>query len=57
MKLFLQWGNSGGLPVIVPAPVNVEDCYELTAQAFKRNTAVAVTEKMAAGGIRVFSIN
>jgi len=31
---FLQWGNSGGLPVIVLAPVNVEDCYELTAQAF-----------------------
>ena len=31
---FLQWGNSGGLPVIVLAPVDVKDCYELTAQAF-----------------------
>jgi 2-oxoglutarate/2-oxoacid ferredoxin oxidoreductase subunit alpha len=31
---FLQWGNSGGLPVIVLAPVDVRDCYELTVQAF-----------------------
>jgi 2-oxoglutarate ferredoxin oxidoreductase subunit alpha len=31
---FLQWGNSGGLPVIVLAPVDVKDCYTLTAQAF-----------------------
>jgi 2-oxoglutarate ferredoxin oxidoreductase subunit alpha len=31
---FLQWGNSGGLPVIVLAPVDVKDCYELTVQAF-----------------------
>ncbi len=31
---FLQWGNSGGLPVIVLAPVNVEDCIVLTMQAF-----------------------
>ncbi len=31
---FLQWGNSGGLPVIVLAPVDVRDCYELTMQAF-----------------------
>jgi 2-oxoglutarate ferredoxin oxidoreductase subunit alpha len=31
---FLQWGNSGGLPVIVLAPTDVKDCYELTAQAF-----------------------
>ncbi len=31
---FLQWGNSGGLPVIVLAPVDVKDCYELTAHAF-----------------------
>jgi 2-oxoglutarate ferredoxin oxidoreductase subunit alpha len=31
---FLQWGNSGGLPVIVLAPTDVKDCYELTARAF-----------------------
>jgi 2-oxoglutarate ferredoxin oxidoreductase subunit alpha len=31
---FLRWGNSGGLPVIVLAPTDVRDCYELTAQAF-----------------------
>jgi len=31
---FLQWGNSGGLPVIVLAPVDVRDCYVLTMQAF-----------------------
>jgi len=31
---FLRWGNSGGLPVIVLAPVDVKDCYELTVQAF-----------------------
>ena len=31
---FLQWGSSGGLPVIVLAPVNVKDCYVLTMQAF-----------------------
>jgi 2-oxoglutarate ferredoxin oxidoreductase subunit alpha len=31
---FLQWGNSGGLPVIVLAPVDVRDCYTLTAHAF-----------------------
>lgn len=31
---FMRWGNSGGLPVIVLAPVDVKDCYELTAQAF-----------------------
>ena len=31
---FLQWGNSGGLPVIVLAPVDVRDCYALTVQAF-----------------------
>ena len=32
--LFLRWGNSGGLPVIVLAPVDVTDCYILTIQAF-----------------------
>jgi len=31
---FLRWGNSGGLPVIVLAPVDVRDCYQLTAHAF-----------------------
>jgi 2-oxoglutarate ferredoxin oxidoreductase subunit alpha len=31
---FLRWGNSGGLPVIVLAPVDVKDCYELTIAAF-----------------------
>ena len=31
---FLRWGNSGGLPVIVLAPVDVKDCYTLTVQAF-----------------------
>ena len=31
---FLRWGNSGGLPVIVLAPVDVTDCFTLTVQAF-----------------------
>ena len=31
---FLRWGNSGGLPVIVLAPVDVSDCYLLTIHAF-----------------------
>ena len=31
---FLRWGNSGGLPVIVLAPVDVRDCYMLTMHAF-----------------------
>jgi 2-oxoglutarate ferredoxin oxidoreductase subunit alpha len=31
---FLRWGNSGGLPLIVLAPVDVLDCYVLTVQAF-----------------------
>ncbi|MFZ0241845.1 MAG: transketolase C-terminal domain-containing protein [Desulfobacterales bacterium] len=31
---FLRWGNSGGLPVIVMAPVDVGDCFTLTLQAF-----------------------
>jgi 2-oxoglutarate ferredoxin oxidoreductase subunit alpha len=31
---FLRWGNSGGLPVIVLAPVDVKDCFLLTAHAF-----------------------
>jgi 2-oxoglutarate/2-oxoacid ferredoxin oxidoreductase subunit alpha len=30
----MRWGNSGGLPVIALAPVDVKDCYLLTAQAF-----------------------
>ena len=31
---FLKWGNSGGLPVIVLAPVDVKDCFLLTMHAF-----------------------
>ncbi|MGB3224622.1 MAG: 2-oxoacid:acceptor oxidoreductase subunit alpha [Desulforhopalus sp.] len=31
---FLRWGNSGGLPVIVLAPMDVQDCYLLTMHAF-----------------------
>jgi 2-oxoglutarate ferredoxin oxidoreductase subunit alpha len=31
---FLRWGNSGGLPVIVLAPVDVSDSYLLTIKAF-----------------------
>lgn len=31
---FLRWGSSGGLPVIVLAPVDVADCFTLTVQAF-----------------------
>jgi len=31
---FLRWGSSGGLPVIVLAPVDVRDCFELTLHAF-----------------------
>ncbi len=31
---FLRWGNSGGMPVIVLAPVDVRDCFTLTVQAF-----------------------
>ncbi|MGE0086921.1 MAG: pyruvate flavodoxin/ferredoxin oxidoreductase [Desulfococcaceae bacterium] len=31
---FLQWGNTGGLPVIVLAPSDVRDCFTLTVHAF-----------------------
>ena len=31
---FLRWSNSGGLPVIVLAPVDVSDCFILTMHAF-----------------------
>ncbi len=31
---FLQWGSSGGQPVVVLAPVDIQDCYTLTMQAF-----------------------
>lgn len=31
---FLRWGNSGGLPVVVLAPIDVKDCYTLTLHAF-----------------------
>jgi 2-oxoglutarate ferredoxin oxidoreductase subunit alpha len=31
---FLRWGTSGGYPVIVLAPTNVQECYSLTLRAF-----------------------
>jgi 2-oxoglutarate ferredoxin oxidoreductase subunit alpha len=31
---FMCWGNSGGLPAIVLAPVDVKDCFLLTIHAF-----------------------
>ena len=31
---FLRWGSSGGLPIIVLAPVDAIDCYLLTVHAF-----------------------
>lgn len=31
---FMRWGSSGGLPVIVLAPVDVNDCFTLTVHAF-----------------------
>lgn len=31
---FMRWGNSGGLPVIVLAPMDSADCYRLTFEAF-----------------------
>ena len=31
---FMRWGNSGGLPIITLAPVDVTDCYILTMHAF-----------------------
>ncbi len=31
---FMQWGNSGGLPVIVLAPENVRECFTLTLMGF-----------------------
>ncbi len=31
---FLRWGSSGGMPVIVLAPVNTADCFSLTIHAF-----------------------
>ena len=31
---FLRWGNSGGMPVIVLAPVDIADCFILTVHAF-----------------------
>lgn len=32
--LFLRWGNSGGLPVVVLAPTDARDCYNMTIRAF-----------------------
>ena len=31
---FMQWGNSGGLPVVVIVPTDTRDCYFLTIAAF-----------------------
>lgn len=31
---FMRWGNSGGIPIICLAPVDIKDCYQLTALAF-----------------------
>lgn len=31
---FMRWGSSGGLPVIVLAPVDINDCFSLTMHAF-----------------------
>ncbi|MFH1481614.1 MAG: pyruvate flavodoxin/ferredoxin oxidoreductase [Pseudomonadota bacterium] len=31
---FMRWGNSGGLPIIALAPVDIKDCYTLTIHAF-----------------------
>lgn len=31
---FMRWGNSGGMPVIVLAPIDVKDCFTLTMHAF-----------------------
>ena len=31
---FMRWGNPGGLPVIVLAPIDVRDCFTLTVHAF-----------------------
>ena len=31
---FLRWGSSGGLPIIVLAPIDVKDCFTLTMHAF-----------------------
>ena len=31
---FLRWGSTGGIPVIVLAPRDVNDCYALTVHAF-----------------------
>ena len=31
---FLRWGTSGGYPVIVLSPTNVQECYSLTCRAF-----------------------
>lgn len=31
---FLRWGNSGGLPLIVLAPMDLADCFVLTIHAF-----------------------
>ncbi len=37
---FLQWGNSGGLPVVVYAPVDAADCFRLVQIAFHTSDAL-----------------
>ncbi len=37
---FLQWGNSGGLPVVVYAPVDAADCFRLVQTAFHTSDAL-----------------
>ncbi|MEJ5358425.1 MAG: pyruvate flavodoxin/ferredoxin oxidoreductase [Desulfobacterales bacterium] len=37
---FLQWGNSGGLPVVVYAPVDAADCFRLVQIAFRTADAL-----------------
>ncbi len=36
---FMRWGNSGGMPVIVLAPVDIADCFTLTMEAFNLSEA------------------
>ena len=51
---FLQWGNSGGLPVIVLAPVDVKDCYELTVNAFNLAEPLTAIREAAGAAIEEF---
>lgn len=47
---FARWGTSGGLPMVVLAPSNVEETYNLTVQAFNiaeslRTPVILLTDK------------